>query len=79
MTRSFQIPHRQPLRAEERGSAVLIVLILLSLMVTLIAGNLVSLNRLKTELRLLDQKQQRRLEQLPLPQTRTDPSRTSSP
>ncbi|MFO1496943.1 MAG: hypothetical protein U1G07_00855 [Verrucomicrobiota bacterium] len=42
----------------ERGSALMIVILLLGLMVALLVGNGVVLQRLKVELQLLEQKQQ---------------------
>ena len=45
-------------RSSTQGSAVLIILILLSLMAVLVVSNSVSLRRLKVELELLEQKQQ---------------------
>jgi hypothetical protein len=50
----------------ERGSAVLIVLILLSIMAVLVAANTILLRELKVELQRLDQKQQRKF-QTPAP------------
>jgi hypothetical protein len=45
------------------GSALIIVLILLSLMAALMVSNAVSLRRLRVELQLLDQKQKQRITQ----------------
>src|SRR5258708_2665733 len=48
-----------PYAQTRRGSALLIVLLLLSVMVTLMVSNAVILRRLKVELQLLEQKQTR--------------------
>lgn len=53
----------------QAGSAVLIIFILLSLMGALVVSNLTVLRRMKVELELLDQKQQKRLE-ISLPPSR---------
>ena len=49
--------------ASQRGSALLIVIVLLSLIGTLVVSNSVVLRRFKVELQLLEQKQQRALAQ----------------
>jgi hypothetical protein len=49
-------------RSDQRGSAVLIFLILLSVMLVLVAANGRTLNSLKREIRLIEQSQVRRLE-----------------
>ena len=46
----------------QRGSAVLIVLILLSIMAVLVVSNSVTLRQLKVELQLLEQKQERKFD-----------------
>jgi hypothetical protein len=56
----FTAPHRRPRQIS--GSALVIVLILLSLMATLMVSNAVALRRLKLELQLLEEKQKRVLE-----------------
>ena len=48
------------------GSALLIVLILLGIMGTLVVSNSVTLRRLKVELQLLEQKQNRAVQARPL-------------
>ena len=45
-----------------RGSALVIVLVLLSVMAALVVGNMANLRRLDTELKLLERKQTRRLQ-----------------
>jgi hypothetical protein len=50
-------------RSARAGSALMIVLVLLSLMAAMMVSNAVALRRLKVELRLLDQKQQQRISQ----------------
>ena len=50
------------LSKRNRGSAVLIVLILLSVMAVLLASNTANLRRLNVELQLLEQKQKQALE-----------------
>jgi len=47
------------IQSSESGSALLIILILLGLMTALMVSNSVILHRLKVELQLLEQKQQR--------------------
>lgn len=49
-------------RVGERGSAVLLVLALLSVMLLLVSSDARVLSHLKQEIRLLDQRQQRRFE-----------------
>jgi hypothetical protein len=51
------------LSRRRRGSAVMIVLILLSVMGVLLLSNTVTLRRLKVELQLLEQKQKHAWEQ----------------
>ncbi len=49
-------------RPSQNGSAVLVVLALLGIMLALVAANAVSVHVLKGELQLLDHKQQHRLQ-----------------
>jgi hypothetical protein len=61
---------KRSVRPRRAGSAVLIVLILLSVMGALVVSNTVALRRLKIELQLLEQKQIRALQErsgVPLP------------
>jgi len=62
-------------RRSERGSAVLIVITLLSLMAALMVSNTVALRRLKVGLQLLEQKQQRQLKALADGRTNQPPAR----
>jgi hypothetical protein len=59
-----QASRRWP-RNGQRGSAVLIVLILLSIMTVLLVSNAIALRRVQVELRLLDQHQQARYSKPP--------------
>jgi hypothetical protein len=52
-------------RKKVRGSAVLVVLALLSIMLILVSTNARVLSHLKREIRLIDQRQQQRLEPSP--------------
>jgi hypothetical protein len=49
-------------QGRQRGSAVVIVLVLLSVMAALVVGNMTNLRRLGTELKLLERKQTQRLQ-----------------
>jgi type II secretory pathway component PulK len=51
----------------QQGSALLIILILLGLMSVLVSSNMTALNRLRTELQLLERKQQHKFEQFSHP------------
>jgi hypothetical protein len=51
-----------PTRQSQRGSAVLVMLALMGIMLALVAANAVSVHVLDRELQLLDHKQQHRLE-----------------
>lgn len=48
-------------RRKQNGSAVLIVIILLGVMLAFIAGNTANLNQLKREMNLIEQKQLNRV------------------
>jgi hypothetical protein len=51
----------RPARSAREGSSVLIVLVLLALMVVLTAANTATVNRLRDRVRIVDQRQTRRL------------------
>ena len=53
-------------RQHEQGSAVLVVLALLAVMCLLLASNTVTLNSLKRELRLIEEKQVQRCTNSPV-------------
>ena len=57
-----------PDQLPRRGSALVIVLVLLSVMAALVVSNVTTLRRLKVELQLLEQKQQQSLAQRPVAQ-----------
>ena len=52
-------------RQTESGMAVILVMALLAIVLVYVAGNLGTLHHLGRELRLIDQKQVRRLESIP--------------
>jgi type II secretory pathway component PulK len=51
---------RRPRRSRTRGSAVLVVMILLAVLAVFVAVNTQTLHQLKAELKLIEQKQQAR-------------------
>jgi|GEM_PF-5161564 heme exporter protein D len=54
---------RNPSRAGERGIAVILMLIFTLILLSLAAANVASLRQLQRELKLVDQRQVRRLQQ----------------
>jgi hypothetical protein len=54
-------PHSQRKSAAEQGSAVIVILAFLSIMVILVAANTKTVNWLRAEVRLMDQRQTERL------------------
>ena len=57
-----QCGRTSPRSPAERGSAVIIVLALLAIMTVLTLGNAIVLRQLKQELRLIERRQEKRLE-----------------
>ncbi len=59
-TRIFKASKRNHRSAASRGSAVLIILVLLACMAIMLAANSAMLHSLKQELKLIDQQQQKK-------------------